>query len=89
MPHRVSVSVVNPGPIKTPFLATADPSGNYEKAIGRWLLNPENVAKKVILLMEKPKREINVPWWMNLATKAHSLSPNLFERLAYSFLAKK
>lgn len=88
-PYQIKVSVVNPGPIATPFLASADPSGNYEKAIGRWLLQPEAVAKKVVSLIEKPKREVNLPWWMNVATKAHSLSPSLFERLAYSFLAKK
>ncbi|WP_078391302.1 SDR family NAD(P)-dependent oxidoreductase [Shouchella patagoniensis] len=88
-PFGIAVSTVNPGPIATPFLKQADPSGSYENSIKKWLLDPTKVAERVVRLIETPKREVNLPWWMNVAAKAHAVAPHLFESIAGPFLTKK
>lgn len=59
-PFNIAVSTVNPGPIATPFLKQADPSGSYEAVIKKWLLDPKKVAERVVRLIETPKREVNM-----------------------------
>ena len=50
----IYVTAVNPGPIQTNFFSIADQSGNYEKS-----------AEKTVNIIGKPKREVNLPKWMN------------------------
>jgi uncharacterized protein len=76
------VTVINPGPMKTNFLTIADPSGNYVKNAGKYMLSAERVAKKIVSVMQKPKREVNLPLWMNAASKLYAIFPQVFERLA-------
>lgn len=78
----ISVMAVNPGPIRTPFFATADPGGNYAKRAGRFMLDPSFVARKVIEAIEKNKREVNLPWYMGTGTKFYQIFPRLVERAA-------
>jgi uncharacterized protein len=78
----INVTVVNPGPMKTNFLNIADPSGNYVKNAGKFMLSAERVSKKVVDVMEKPKREVNIPLWMSIGSKFYALFPSVFERLA-------
>ncbi|MFA9556040.1 SDR family NAD(P)-dependent oxidoreductase [Evansella sp. AB-rgal1] len=86
---NINVSVVNPGPVRTSFFATADKSGEYEKSVQRYMLTPERVALKTVELIQKPKREVNLPGWMNIGTKIYQLFPGLVEKLAGSQLRKK
>ncbi|OZM58676.1 oxidoreductase [Lottiidibacillus patelloidae] len=79
---NVAVTVINPGPMKTDFLTIADPSGNYVKNAGKYMLSARDVAKKTVIAIEKRKRELNLPLWMNIASKVYALFPSLFERLA-------
>lgn len=85
----LKVSVVNPGPIRTPFFDLADETGQYQKSVEKFMLDPEKVAKKTIDLIKKPKRELNLPGWMGLGTKLYQLFPGLVEKLAGSQLNKK
>jgi uncharacterized protein len=79
---NVAVTVVNPGPMKTDFLNIADPSGNYVKNAGKYMLSARDVAQKTVVAIEKRKREVNMPLWMNAASKLYAIFPQVFERLA-------
>lgn len=85
----VKVSVVNPGPVRTPFFQIADKTGTYEKNVDRFMLTPEQVAEKTIRLIEKPKREVNLLWWMGVGTKLYQVFPSLVETVAGKQLRKK
>lgn len=87
--YNVKVSVVFPGPINTPFLDKADPTQNYKKTMKSFLLKPETVANKVIRLIEKPKREVNLPRIMSFTSKLYAVTPSIVEILGKSFFNKK
>ncbi|MFB4162547.1 SDR family NAD(P)-dependent oxidoreductase [Alteribacillus sp. JSM 102045] len=88
-PYHIYVSTVNPGPVRTPFFQKADPSGNYEKAVEKLFIEPDDLAKKVMHIIEKPKRELNTPWWMACLSKLHGLFPSLIERAGKKQFQKK
>lgn len=85
----VNVTTVNPGPIQTDFFKTADKKGDYVKSVGRWMLDPDRVAKKIVSAMMTNKREINLPGWMNSVSKLYQLFPSLVERTGRSAFYKK
>lgn len=78
----VYVTTVNPGPIATNFFDTADPSGQYLEKIGRFTLQPDQVAKKVVALIGTNKRELNLPWTLNVAYLFYTLFPEIGDWLA-------
>ncbi|MFC5712267.1 SDR family NAD(P)-dependent oxidoreductase [Thalassorhabdus alkalitolerans] len=78
----IIVSAVNPGPIKTPFFEKADKQGTYEKNVEKFMLSPDKVARKTLKLIKKPKREMNLPLWMNAGAKIYGVAPRLLERAA-------
>jgi uncharacterized protein len=86
---NITVSAVNPGPIQTDFFQRADPTGTYEKNIKRYMLNSSYVASKIVQLMIKPKRELNLPWWMNIGSKLYQTFPALVEKVARPTFYKK
>ncbi|WP_332691233.1 SDR family NAD(P)-dependent oxidoreductase [Halalkalibacter lacteus] len=86
---NIHISAVNPGPIKTPFFDRADQEGTYVKNIERWMLESQEVARATINLIDRPKRELNLPKWMNVGSTFYQLMPSLFERLAGRKLNKK
>ena len=63
MSYGVYVTTVNPGPIRTGFFDQADPDGTYLKSVERFLLEPDEVAKKNLfkIYKVKTKRELNLP----------------------------
>lgn len=61
MPYGVYVTTVNPGPIRTGFFDQADPDGTYLKSVDRFLLEPDAVAKKIVKIIGRNKRELNLP----------------------------
>ncbi|HGD5282262.1 TPA: SDR family NAD(P)-dependent oxidoreductase [Streptococcus agalactiae] len=79
---NVYVTSVNPGPLKTGFFAQADPSGDYLASIGRFALTPEKVAKKVVSILGKNKRELNLPFILAFAHKCYSLFPKTADYFA-------
>ncbi|WP_096188520.1 SDR family NAD(P)-dependent oxidoreductase [Evansella halocellulosilytica] len=87
--QNVQVSVVNPGPVRTKFFDVADKSGEYQKNVERYMLSPKKIAVKTVNLIEKPKRELNLPLWMNAAAKMYQLFPQLVEGVAGKQFRKK
>ena len=55
---------------------------NYLKSVERFLLKPDAVAKKIIKIIGKNKRELNLPMLLNLAHKFYTLFPKLADKLA-------
>lgn len=82
MPFGVHVTTVNPGPIRTTFFDQADPDGSYVKSVDRYILEPDFVAKKIVKKFGKAKRELNLPWPLNLTHKLYTLFPLISDKLA-------
>jgi short-subunit dehydrogenase len=78
---NIFISAVNPGPIETNFFNLADKTGNYVKNVKKFMLRSDDVAEKIVQLMIKPKRELNLPQWMNAGSVLYNLFPNLAEKL--------
>ncbi|MFC4558734.1 SDR family NAD(P)-dependent oxidoreductase [Virgibacillus kekensis] len=88
-PHNIHITAVNLGPVRTNFFAVADPGGSYQQSVERYMLDPDKVAEKVADSLFTPKREINMPWWMEAATKIYHLSPRLLEKMMKGQFNKK
>ncbi|GAF21410.1 oxidoreductase [Bacillus sp. JCM 19047] len=88
-PYAIDVSVMNPGPIHTPFLKSADKSGTYGEKMGAHLLQPDEVAKRVVKTLSSKEREINLPNYMTVVAKMHQLAPGLVEKIGKRFFYKK
>ncbi|MEC2070628.1 SDR family NAD(P)-dependent oxidoreductase [Alkalihalophilus marmarensis] len=86
---NIHVTAVNPGPIRTPFFDRADEDGRYVANIEKFMLTPEYVSKEILKVIEKPKREINLPKWMGFGSKLYQLMPGVVEKLAGSKLRQK
>ena len=82
MSYGVYVTTVNPGPIRTGFFDQSDPDGTYLKSVDRFLLEADAVAKKIVKIIGKNKRELNLPMLLNLAYKFYTLFPKLADKLA-------
>ncbi|HEX7064352.1 MAG TPA: SDR family oxidoreductase [Bacillales bacterium] len=85
----VHVTTVNPGPVNTNFFNIADESGDYVKNVARFMLEPDVVARKVVRAMERPKREINVPFSMSAGSRLYQMFPGTLEKIMGSFLNMK
>lgn len=88
-PFNVSVTTVNPGPIRTEFFDKADPSGDYLDKLGFIVLEPQKLAKAIIRSVEKPKREINQPVALEIAARFYTLFPHVGDYLAGGIFNKK
>jgi len=88
-PLGIDVSSINPGPIDTPFLDLADETGNYRKALSKHLLQIDTVVDAIIRVIEKPVRDVNLPWYMGITSKLYALAPGLVERVGRNFFMKK
>lgn len=86
---NIKISAVNPGPIETNFFTIADKSGNYVKSVKKYMLQSDVVAEKIVKLMIHPKRELNLPKWMNMGSNVYNLFPNLADKLVGNLLNKK
>lgn len=80
--HKVYVTTVNPGPIETHFFDKADPSGDYLKSVEKFSLKPEYVAKRIIKIMGKNKRELNMPFALAAVHKLYTLFPRISDYMA-------
>ncbi|MHA6259566.1 SDR family NAD(P)-dependent oxidoreductase [Sporosarcina sp. CAU 1771] len=88
-PFHIHVSTINPGPIDTPFLDLADSTGNYRTSLRKHLLSVNTVVDAIIRTIERPVREVNLPWYMGITSKLHALAPSLVERVGRRFFLKK
>ena len=88
-PYHIKVTTVYPGPIDTPFLQKADRTDQYRHSVKNVLLNPEQVALKIVKAIEHPVREINLPKIMSITSKLYAVAPHLVEKLGHRFFNKK
>lgn len=85
----IHVTAVNLGPVRTNFFSTADPSGGYQKNVDRYMLDPDKVAERIVRHLFTDKREINLPWWMEMGSKFYQLFPQVLERILIKQFNKK
>ncbi|MGG6797964.1 UNVERIFIED_CONTAM: SDR family oxidoreductase [Streptococcus canis] len=78
----VYVTTVNPGPIATKFFEQADPSGHYLESVGKFTLQPNHVAKRLVSIIGKNKRELNLPFSLAATHQFYTLFPKLSDYLA-------
>lgn len=88
-PHKINVTTINPGPIATNFFDVADKSGNYLETVGKLVLKPEKVARKTVQIMGTKRREINLPFVMNIATRLYQVMPQVIEFFGKGAFLKK
>lgn len=88
-PLGISVLTVNPGPIRTAFFEIADETGEYINNVKWMALNPEIVAEKIVNAIGTRKRELNMPYYMELAHHGYQLFPWLGDYLAGGVFNKK
>ncbi|MFC7394775.1 SDR family NAD(P)-dependent oxidoreductase [Scopulibacillus cellulosilyticus] len=86
---NIHVTAVNPGPIRTNFFDIADPSGQYIANVGRFMVEPEKVAHKVVDIIGTNTREVNIPWTMSTGARLYQIFPRLVEKIAGNLLSKK
>lgn len=85
----IAVSAVNPGPVATPFLNKADPTGNYFSSLGRTIIQPERVAQAIFNVIQSRKPEINLPMSLALGAALYRAFPRLLDGVAYRLINKK
>ncbi|KEF37364.1 short-chain dehydrogenase of unknown substrate specificity [Schinkia azotoformans MEV2011] len=78
---NIIISAVNPGPIETNFFSIADKSGTYFKNAKKFMLKSDFVAEQIVKLMIHPKRELNLPKWMNTASIFYHIFPGFLDKL--------
>lgn len=84
----ISVTVVNPGPVRTPFFDHSSAMQDYIQNVDRFAMDVEQVAQKLADLVLKTgsmPREVNMPFTMRLAFWGHRFFPNLARWLTMRF----
>lgn len=88
-PFHIAVSAVNPGPIDTPFLKTADPEGAYAERVRGFMLSPETVAAAIVKVIRKRTPEVDLPLKAAIGIRLYCLFPRFADRVAGRFLNRK
>ena len=88
-PLGIAVLTVNLGPIRTAFFEIADETGEYIDRVKKMSLNPEIVAEKIVKAIGTRKRELNLPYYMELAHHGYQMFPWLGDHLAGGIFNKK
>lgn len=85
----VRVSVINPGPVDTPFFDTADPGGHYKRNVAFFMMKPERVVGAALKAIRSGKADVTLPLAASLGVKMVQLFPNLLEGVARKLLSRK
>lgn len=83
------VTVVNAGPIRTPFHAKADPTLNYAAQVDKFMLDPTILANDIMTAMLKGKAEVNRPKWLYQLLKVYQFAPRTIEKLVPQIFNQK
>lgn len=86
---NIQVTSVNLGPVRTNFFQLADPEGNYQRNVERYMLDPGKVSSRITANLFTNKREINMPMWMDFGSKLYQLFPATMEKLLKKQFTKK
>ena len=87
-PFGVRVTTVNPGPIRTAFFESAEAT-EYLQSVDFIVLDPTKLAWRIVHSMNKPVREINTPWLMNVGATLYTLAPHMGDFLAGTLFNRK
>ena len=79
-PRGIHVHTVNPGFVETEGFPQA--SVLRSALLRRLVVDPEHVARHVVRVIDRDKRETFVPHWYRLAAIAQALAPGMLARLA-------
>ena len=79
-PRGIHVHTVNPGFVETEGFPQA--TVLRSALLRRLVVDPEHVARQVLRVIERDKRETFVPHWYRLAAIAQALAPGVLARLA-------
>ena len=79
-PRGIHVHTVNPGFVETEGFPQA--TVLRSALLRRLVVDPEHVARHVVRVIERDKRETFVPHWYRLAAIAQALAPGVLARLA-------
>ncbi|MFC4596987.1 SDR family NAD(P)-dependent oxidoreductase [Cohnella hongkongensis] len=85
----IAVSAVNPGPVDTPFFDRADPSGQYVRNVGWFMLPPDKVARAIVSVIETRRPELDLPWTAAAGAKFMLLFPRIGQALFGKLLNRK
>ncbi|MEJ8544016.1 SDR family NAD(P)-dependent oxidoreductase [Brevibacillus borstelensis] len=85
----IYVTCVMPGPIDTPFLNRADKSGAYRGKVERYLITPEQAAKRILRAVQNKRDEVAMPRRLHLLSLFYRLLPSRLKRLAAPLLNRK
>lgn len=85
----INVLTVNPGPMRTEFFTHADKDNTYLKSLGKIVIDPEKLAKRIVRNLGSKRREINAPWYMQVGSVAYNLFPKLGDYLTGGVFNKK
>lgn len=88
-PFNVSVMTVNPGPIYTNFFNIADKTGEYVENVKWLMMDPDDVALKIVDQFGTKKRELNLPFVLAVAAKLYSIFPTIGDYLSLKFASEK
>lgn len=80
----ISVTTVNPGPVKTAFFDRSEMMQHYAARVEAFALTAEQVAEAIVANHERPcgpKRELNLPWTLGWLAKAYHCCPRLGDYL--------
>ncbi|QHW37177.1 SDR family NAD(P)-dependent oxidoreductase [Staphylococcus ursi] len=80
---------VNVGPIQTPFHTKADSSGLYARKMKKIMLNPEQLAEKIVHAIQHRQQELNIPQSIHFLLKLYQLAPRFFEKVGRPFFLGK
>jgi short-subunit dehydrogenase len=78
-PRRISVHTVNPGFVETEGFPQRTVLRN--PALRRAVVGPEDVARHVVRVLDRNRRETFVPGWYRIAPIAQALAPSLVARV--------
>lgn len=87
----VTVTAINPGPVRTPFFDIADPQGFYagNPRVQKFMLRPEQVAQAIVEAVLQRREEVDIPYLAGAAARLFHLFPRMFERLSGKFMNLK
>lgn len=87
--HNIDVTTINPGPVETAFFDVFDPNREYVNSIRPFVLEVEEVASKTVKAIASPKREVNMPFILEVANRVYTLFPKTGDYLTRTIFNKK
>ena len=49
----------------------------------------DEVANAIINVIDRPRREVDLPWYMGVSSKIYGMAPGTIEKLGKNFFDKK